>query len=152
MAKRYVSGDAETRRNMRELAKYVATPANQAARKALRPMLAAAKRNAKESDETGSLRKSLTVKRQTKSPKLHPRFRVGPDAGYVGPDGRKPVRYAHLINYGKVNSDGSQTPGTRFMDRAFEENAQGTVDIFGKELGPAIEKRAAQLAAKQRKP
>jgi len=150
MASRYVTGDAETRRNLRELARYVSTPATAAARKALRPMLAAAKQNAKESDDTGALRSSLTIKKQSKSSKLHPRFRVGPDAGHQKA-GRRPVKYAHIVNYGKVNRDGSVTPGTRFMDRAFEAEAQGTVDRFGKELGPAIEKHAAKLGAKSRK-
>lgn len=145
-----LSGVRQTQMNLRELGQYVSTPANAAARKALRPTLAEAKANAPV--RFGFLKKALTIKKG-RSPKARPKFRVGPDAAAEGPNGEKPVRYAHLSEWGRApNKNGKGGyKGTRWLTRAYQSTRDGVSAIFGAEIGPAMEKRAAQLAKKARR-
>ncbi len=140
MARR-VTGDRETARAFRQLAKFVSVPTNSASRFALRPMLAEAKRNAPK--RSGLLKKSLGIKRDTRSPKLRPVHWIGPLARF-----KDVFRYAHLTNFGHLNRDGSVTVGTRWMDRAFEATKDEVVRRFGDRIGTELEKRAARVRAK----
>lgn len=124
----------------------LATPMAAASRKALRPMLKQAKATAPV--DSGDLKKSLTVKRSRRVPKGVVEHQVGPSKDYVGADGSKPIRYAHLTEFGKA--DGSQK-GTRWMSRAFEETKAETIEEFGKAMGPEIEKAAARRAKRRAK-
>jgi HK97 gp10 family phage protein len=144
-----VQGIRQTQMNLRELGQYVSTPANSAARKALRPTLAEAKSNAPK--KYGLLRKSLTIKK-SRSSKYRPKFRVGPVASAEGPNGEKPIKYAHITEFGRApNKSGKGgMKGTRWLTRAYESTRDGVSAIFGAEIGPAIEKRAAKLAQKAR--
>ncbi len=135
-----ITGADALARALASLEGSVTAPINAAARKALQPMLRAAKAAAPRDD--GDLQKSLTIKR-TKSPKSKPKHVVGPAANYVGKDGAKPVRYAHLTEFG--SADGTKA-GTRWMTGAFEETANQVIDELGKALGPEIEKAAARRA------
>jgi HK97 gp10 family phage protein len=141
-----VTGYRETIAAFRELARYVAIPANEASRYALAPTLAAAKANAPK--RSGLLRRSLTIRRSTRGSKLKPRHYVGPDNSVVGPKGEKPIKYAHIDEFGRApNKDGKgRVQGTRFLTRAYEETKELVVKRFGERMGPAIEARAAKLA------
>jgi HK97 gp10 family phage protein len=145
-----VHGVRQTKLNLRELGQYVSTPANAAARKALRPTLAEAKSNAPK--KSGLLRKSLTIKK-SRSQKARPKFRVGPDAATEGPNGEKPIKYAHITEFGRAPNKGGKggMKGTRWLTRAYESTRDGVSAIFGAEIGPAIEKHAARLAQKARR-
>ena len=128
---------------LREVAPQAVTGMNNAARKALQPVLKQARANAPVDD--GDLKKALTIKRDGKAPRRQSRFVVGPSAAYTGKDGSKPVRYAHLTEFGRA--DGSRA-GTRWMTRAWEQTQGGILDTLGKETWPEIEK-AVESAAKR---
>lgn len=140
MAGSKITGADDLARALASLEGSVTAPINAAARKALQPMLKAARAAAPVDD--GDLKKSLTIKK-AKSPKSKPKHVVGPAANFVGKDGAKPVRYAHIVEFGPA--DGS-SPGARFLSGAFEETASQVIDELGKALGPEIEKAAARRA------
>lgn len=141
-----MSGADDVARALRELGGAIKTPINAASRKALRPQLAAAKKNAPVKD--GDLKRSLTIKRDSKAPKSKPTHVVGPKADYVGKDGAKPVKYAHIVEFG--SADGTKA-GTRFLTRAFEETADQVLKTLGDQIGPEIEKAAARKAKRRAK-
>lgn len=140
MAGSKITGADDLAKALASLGGSLTAPLNAAARKSLRPMLAAAMRNAPKDD--GDLAKSLTIK-PAKSPKSRPKHVVGPAANYVGKDGAKPVRYAHLTEFG--TADGTQA-GTRWMTASFEETADQTIKELGAAIGPEIEKAAVRRA------
>ena len=128
------------------------TPIQQAQRKALRPMLARAKANLKANGNvlSGELFKLLAIIRNRRASRARPEMMIGPDKA-KGPGYRK----AHLIEFGTApHMIGPRMhPGARafpFMRPAFEETSEQAVDIFGKAIGPAVERRAAQLARRKR--
>lgn len=140
MAGSKITGADDLAKALASLEGSVTAPINAASRKALVPLRNAARAAAPVDD--GDLKKSLTIKK-AKSPKSKPKHVVGPAANYVGKDGAKPVRYAHLTEFG--TADGTQA-GTRWMTGAFEETANQVIDELGKALGPEIEKAAARRA------
>ncbi|MEQ8444866.1 MAG: HK97 gp10 family phage protein [Pelagibacterium sp.] len=140
------TGADDIARALAELGTAIGTPVNAASRKALRPMLKAAKKNAPKDD--GDLQKSLTIKRNTKAPRGVSVHVVGPASNYVGADGAKPVRYAHITEFG--TADGT-VAGTRWLTRAFDETSKETLDTLGREIGPEIEKAAAKRARRRAK-
>lgn len=159
-----VKGSRETAAALRELSRYVSTPMGTASRFALQPTLKAAKSNAKAipfKEDTGALEESMTIKKASDSKPLNQKYQVGPDASYEKqtPYGiRKPVKYAHLDEFGTAPhyqpGRGVVHPGQRptpFLTPAYFETREQVPKRFGDKLGPALEKRAAQLAAKQRK-
>jgi HK97 gp10 family phage protein len=154
MAK-FVRGTAELRRSFNDLKRHLAVPLNQAGRESLRVTLAEARRNAPVDD--GDLKKALAIRRDdANSTPLAPKFKVGVRSDYRGVAGRRPIRYAHLIEFGVSPhplKGGAQHPGTRanpFMRQAFEATKKEVIARVGKYLGPAIERRAARLAKKVR--
>tara|TARA_R110000868_G_scaffold27661_22_gene104681 strand:+ start:1444 stop:1881 length:438 start_codon:yes stop_codon:yes gene_type:complete len=120
------------------------TPISTASRKSLAPMLAAAKRNAPKDD--GDLRRSLTIKKNSKSSKARPQHVVGPRADYVGKDGSKPVRYAHITEFG--TADGT-VQGTRWLTQAFEETSDDVLKSLAAGIAPEIEKHLARKAKRK---
>ena len=151
MAAKRVTGASEATRAMRELARLVGPAGNAACKRALEPTLAVAKQGVPE--DTGTLKKSLIIKRDSQSPKTKPRYAVGPDAAAKGKDGRRPVRYAHLAEFGRAaNANGTGGMlGSRFLTKAYEATKEQVVTIFGREIGPAIEKQAARIAVQKAK-
>jgi hypothetical protein len=114
-------------------------------RAALRPMLRAAKAGAPR--DKGLLRKALAIKQASKR-KLRPSFIVGPRNDVVGPDGERPIRYAHLTEFGRAagkNGKGGM-PGTRWLTAAFKATAGAVLDTMERELPKEIEKAAAKVA------
>jgi hypothetical protein len=151
-----VRGSRETSAALRALAKQVAVPLNATSRYALQPTLAAARRNVRAQqfeESTGALAASLTIKRLPKSSKVNPRHRVGPAADFQRGD-RKPVRYAHLVEFGtvaKTRAGGIEWPGSAphpFLTPAYYATRDEVVKRFGARIGPEMEKRAAKLNKK----
>jgi HK97 gp10 family phage protein len=152
-----VTGGKETARNFRQLAMFISVPLNAASRFALQPTLKAARRNVRSldlEDTTGALAASLTIKRDPKSHKVNPVHKVGPGADFER-NGRKPVRYAHLVEFGTAPRSkpgrGSTHPGAApkpFLTPAFHSTKQEVVKRFGERYGPEMEKRAAKLNKK----
>lgn len=145
-----VRGASETARAFRELARLVAGPGNSASKRALEPMLAETKLNLERNRSvvTKKLMKALTIKRDAKSPRTKPTYRIGTLQG-SGQAGT-----VHLVEFGTAphTIKGKHHPGARpkpFMRPAFEQNKEQAVEIFGREFGPAVEKQAAKLAAKK---
>jgi hypothetical protein len=106
-------------------------------------MLAAARANAPVHD--GDLRRSLAIVKR-RSPKARPVHAVGPRADFTGKDGAKPVRYAHVVEFGRAaNARGSgEQQGTRFLTRAFESTSAAALKIFSETIGPAFLKRVTK--------
>lgn len=136
----------------RQIVPGLTVPINQASRVALRPLLAAAKRNLKANGnvQSGQLLKSLTVKKKGgKSVRLHEHL--------VGPSAANPhYRLGHLVEFGTTpHRIGKKLhPGARafpFLRPAFEETKDEVIKRFGAEIGPAVEARARKLAAKAKR-
>lgn len=145
MAKRsQMTGGKQVASTFRRASGGFLTPISAAMRTALAPMLAAAKRNAPVDD--GTLKRSLAIKKDGRSAKTRPRYVVGPSTDAVGPDGSRPVKYAHVTEFGKV--DGSVV-GTRWLTRSFEETADEVLHKLALQTGPEIERYMARQAAKQ---
>jgi|GEM_PF-3081205 len=140
-----VRGAKETARNFRRLASPLRTAANAAARDAMTPMLTAARKNARDIKDTGALAKSLTKKQATKR-RDQVLYIVGPRSDYEGPDGRKPVKYAHLAEWGRApGADGtSAVAGHLWLTRAFEATRELAAQTFALKLYPNIEKQIAK--------
>jgi HK97 gp10 family phage protein len=141
-----VTGARSMFANMRKIMPGMQAPMNLASRKALAPLLSAAKRNAPVDE--GDLKKSLAVKRDSRARKNQSRHVVGPRADYMGADGDRPVKYAHVVEFG--SADGSKK-GTRFLTRAFEESSAEVMRRFGEEIGPALERQIEKIAKKRAK-
>jgi HK97 gp10 family phage protein len=146
---KFVSGDRAVRAAFREMAKAVARPVDEASRFALKPILAAAKANTKHA----SVKKALVLKKG-KAPKDRLTFNIGGDPR--NPD----YRLLHLLEFGtEPHENAGQFPGTHhpgtaaqpFLTPAFQEHGAEAIKRFGERLGPAVEKQAARLAAKQGK-
>lgn len=159
-----VKGSRETAAALRQLSSYVSTPVGTASRFALQPTLKAAKSNAKAipfKEDTGALEDSMTIKKAPDSRPLNQKYQVGPDAGYEKQTKygiRKPVKYAHLDEFGTAPhyqpGRGVVHPGQRatpFLTPAYFATRDQVVKRFGDNIGPEMEKRAAKLAAKQAK-
>ena len=152
-----VIGARESARALRELSKQVTVPLNATSRFALQPTLTAARRNVRVlsfDESTGALQASLTIKRDPKSHKVNPVHKVGPAADFER-NGRKPVRYAHLIEFGTAPhfqpGRGVTHPGSApkpFLTPAFHSTKDEVVKRFGDRIGPEMEKRAAKLNKK----
>lgn len=159
-----VRGDKETARALRALSQQVAVPLAATSRFALQPTLKAAKSNAKSlptKEKTGTLAASLVIKKKSRSSKLNPITQVGPDSGFERETRfgtRKPVKYAHLIEFGTAPhyqpGRGVTHPGSApkpFLTPAFHSTKAEVVKRFGAKIGPEMEKRAAKLRAKAAK-
>jgi HK97 gp10 family phage protein len=152
-----VKGSRETARALRDLANYVAVPLNAASRFALQPTVKAAKAKVQAiafEDSTGALAASLTIRKKPRSSKLNPVHQVGPDSGFRK-EGRRPVSYAHLIEFGTAPhyqpNRGVVHPGIRpmpFMEPAYNSTKEEVVKRFGQRIGPEMEKRAAKVRAR----
>ena len=150
-----VRGHTEAAAAFRRLANQLAAPGNQAGKRSLEPTLAAAKDNLQQdgSIESGELLRAITIRRQ-KSSAIRPKYAVGAD-----PKSKAGPR-AHLLEFdtaphknagARAGTDHPGTKGTRFMTRAFEATKQQVVELWAKEIGPAIERQAARLAARAAK-
>lgn len=151
-----VRGSRQVSSNLRNLASYVVTPANAASRFALRPTLTQSKQNLLAlplKEETGTLAKSLKIIKKARQSKFKPVHQVGPDSQVEAETQygrRRPVRYAHLIEFGTAphqQGDGLHpgTPPRPFMTPAFFETRGEVVKRFGSQIGKEMEKRAAKL-------
>ncbi|MGE6740249.1 HK97-gp10 family putative phage morphogenesis protein [Allorhizobium pseudoryzae] len=151
MARSKMTGADGIAKAFRAVSLNLATPIAQASKKALKPTLDAAKRNleANGSVESGKLKKLMTVKRDPKNKAAH----------HVGPANTDPAyREAHLVEFGaaphyqpELNRMHPGAAAKPFLQPAFEETADEVLDIFGKEIGPAIEKAALKAAARATK-
>lgn len=126
----------------REMAKIIGRPVDEASRKAMRPILRAAKANTPHA----SIKKALVLKKDRKAPKTLPTHLIGGDP--KNPD----YRLLHLLEFGTDPSPNRPGhPGTDpqpFATPAYEAHGAEAIQIFGRELGPAVEKQAARLAKK----
>ncbi|WP_275782433.1 HK97-gp10 family putative phage morphogenesis protein [Pararhizobium gei] len=146
-----MSGANGIAKAFRAISLNLATPIAQASKKAFKPTVEAAKRNldANGSVESGKLKKLITVKRDPKNKAAH----------HVGPANTDPAyREAHLVEFGTAPHMqpelGRMHPGAAakpFLTPAFEETADEVLQIFGREIGTAIEKAALKAAAKATK-
>ncbi|WP_147377676.1 HK97 gp10 family phage protein [Mesorhizobium waimense] len=146
---------------MRELSRQIAVPLGATSRFALQPTLRAAKANVRAlplKESTGTLAASLVIKQKPRTSKVNPTFQVGPNAAVQRATqygSRRPVRYAHLIEFGTAPhyqpERGAVHPGTRpmpFLTPAYFATREDVVKRFGQKIGPEMEKRAAKLAKK----
>lgn len=64
---------------------------------------------------------------------------IGPRTDFTA-DGRVPWRYHHLVELGKINRDGSFTPGNPFLKRATEETRERALDAVAAVLNTEVSK------------
>lgn len=149
-----VRGARETARALRGLAQYVSTPLTTASRFALRPALTKAKQNVRSipfDEGTGTLARSLTIKKRKGGSKLNPVTQVGPDSSVKVTTEfgvRRPVKYAHILEFGSVGPGAHVVHPTPFLTPAYLDTRDQVVKRFGERIGPEMEKRAAKLRAK----
>lgn len=149
MAKSRMTGADGIAKAFKQVSLNLKTPIQQASRKALKPVLDAAKANLTEGHgvETGRLKKILTIKPDPKNKA----------AMHVGPNASDPhYRVAHLVEFGTAphDVDGAMHPGADphpFLEPAFEAKGDEALKIFGQEIGPAIENAAARAVARSKK-
>ena len=146
-----MTGARDIARALNDIAPGLTRPINTASRKALRPMLNAAKANLRANGniESGEFLSLLTIKRDPKAPKDQPTHMVGPDAK-KSPGYRK----GHLIEFGTAphwvgNWFHRGAKAFPFLRPAFEETKDEAIEILGSEIGPELEKQAARVAKKR---
>lgn len=93
--------------------------------------------------ETGILAESIDVKRKVFSESGTGYAVVGPLTS-VESITRVPWRYHHLVELGKINRDGSFTPGNPFLKRATESSRPQVQAAMVAVLSRAIEKAGAK--------
>jgi hypothetical protein len=138
-----VTGIAETKRAFAQLAALLAPAANEASKRSLEPTLALAKDLAPV--DTGALKRSLIIRRVKSSPKTKPVYLVRPNPATTGKDGRRPSRYAAIVELGL----GRMKRAEPFLTPAWEATKGAALQIFGRTFGPALEKSAARVAARR---
>jgi HK97 gp10 family phage protein len=131
---------------------------------ALTPLVNAAKRHAKKSRDTGALESSIGFR--VKPYKRNAGFFavVGPRRGFNGPDGRNPIKYGHLVEFGHYSAASSLRFGggrkgkkikyydarsfilpQPFMRPAWRETKDGMIAEMGRVMGQRI---AIEVAAR----
>jgi hypothetical protein len=142
---RHVQGVETTKAAMRKIAGLVAPAANEAGKRSLEPQLAVTKENAP--SRSGRLKKDLILRRLRGTPKTRPVYAVGIRPGSTA------IRYAHVLEWGRAaNASGAGgMVGTRYFTRAFDATKENAIRIWGKTFGPALEKSAARIAARNAK-
>lgn len=139
-----IIGGHELQRALLELGKPSSLNAavGRASRKALRPLLKAAKANTPHA----RIKRALTIKKDGTAPKDKPTYAVGGNP--KNPD----YRLLHLLEFGTdphpVNHPG--TAAQPFLTPAYEATADEVLSGFGKEIGPEIEKQAERIGRKHR--
>jgi len=118
--------------------------------KASKPMLKAAKQEARKDERTGTLRKSLRRKVKTN--------RNGSVAVFIGPDRRVtaevdgkthiPANIAHLKEFGFTHTSGKAVSGSHFLETAFEATKDEAITIYAKEIKGAVQTSANRLKKK----
>lgn len=127
-------GHKTTAANFRELARYVAAPANKASRAALQDTLEEAKRLAP--FKSGALRRSLKIFRLKRSPKTKPTYVIAPTG--------EARRYGFLLEYGL-----GRVPRPRpFLRPAFESKKSGMPTRFNEIFWPAFAAQVAKVRAR----
>ncbi|MEM8873667.1 MAG: HK97-gp10 family putative phage morphogenesis protein [Planctomycetota bacterium] len=102
--------------------------------------------------ESGALKRSMG--KRTKS------YRSGVVVATVGPrrgvsfeyqgERRTPAHYAHLVNNGHRNRDGSHTPGSHFMDDAFDATSDEAERVAEAKIIEKLTSEAQRLGQKLR--
>lgn len=119
--------------------------AKRAARKAVnagtQPMLKAVRAAAPV--ETGALKKAMAKKITGKG--FNVNGIVGADANYVGDDGRKPVKYDHLVEYGHKGPDGTVPPHP-FIRSGYDVSVAAAREKYAEKLASEIEAEAEKAA------
>lgn len=146
-----VRGFKQVHKNLHEVREKIEREINRIAlRKAVKPALRQAKANARESDDTGTLRRSIGVKLKTYKRKGKVVIYAGPrtNKARTGPDGRKrdPIKYGHLIELGTKHG----VEGTHFMERAFTAKKGEGFDIYVGELRIALPKAVRRVERRNR--
>lgn len=137
---------------------------------ALTPIVNSAKRHAHKSRDTGALVESIgfRVKKYSKGRGVF--AVVGPRRGFKGPDGRDPVKYAHLVEFGHFGAAGtgkkvrsakgrSIRKGTLFAQSfilpqpflrpAWHENKEGLAPQIAKVMGERIQGEVSKRTARR---
>lgn len=120
----------------------------QAVNAASTPVVKAARSKARK--QSGLLKKSLGKKVKTYPEKMTVVGIIGPrrdvQGEYKGVK-RVPANYAHLIEGGKINSDGSYTPPEPFLRPAYDETEGQALNVMRDKLASGVVKEAAKGAA-----
>ena len=137
-----INGMADLERKLKALGSE--TIAKRVLRKAIRagvkPILSAARANVPV--ESGALKKSLANK--VKVNKSAAYGLVGPATDYVGENGQRPSKYAHLVEYGHVSKTGQVIPPHPFIRTTADESLSGARDAYAEKLAAEIEAEASK--------
>jgi HK97 gp10 family phage protein len=120
--------------------------ARRAVTKAARQLVAAAKAAAPK--DSGALKASIGVRVKQLGGTAQGGGKRGKVGGTmyaaVGPrrkferNGNKPSKYAHLVHNGKINADGSFTPGRPFILDAFNATKAAAIDTVTSEIAMEV--------------
>lgn len=140
-----VRGAKRTANNMRALARSIQRPVSEASREALKPIQRQAKKNivANGSKKRGVLYRGIVIRQKKRS--------RGSVETVVSAAGK--ARYiAHLVEFGTEPhfqpKRGVMHPGAEpkeFLTPAYLDHEDRAIEIFGRVLGPAIERQAERV-------
>tara|TARA_Y100000817_G_scaffold103868_1_gene81409 strand:+ start:830 stop:1300 length:471 start_codon:yes stop_codon:yes gene_type:complete len=104
--------------------------------------------------QTGALKKSIGKKGSTNRAKQSAEVKIGPRKGFRF-KGRKPVAYAHLVEFGHVKKTPGGTvkgfvPPKPFMRPAFEAEKANSQKLYAKELGGMIHRHYGRAKTRGR--
>ena len=138
---------AQAHRNLNEVVdKLQRTAVREAVQKAALPILKEAR--ARVPRRYGHLRKSLVRKIRTYRDNAMVMAVVGPNRAYRSGDGReriRPVKYAHLVEFG--TSTAAPHP---FMRPAFESRSREATRVYAREISTAIKRVGARYNRRSR--
>lgn len=150
-----LKGDKELRRLLKRIPEKAALPAmSQAVGRAVAPVRKAARdKIRKQSEETGELRKSLSIKRVKYKRSGTVVAVVGPRKDSKNPEtGRNPANYAHLVEGGHRTPGGLWVEPRPFLKPAVEETKPQVATLYRAQLkvklNAAIQREAARLKKK----
>lgn len=117
-----------------------------AVQQAAEPMVAAAKRYARNSRDTGALEESITFRAKPYRRGDRALAVIGPASKFRGADGRQPSKYAHLVEFGHTATNGKHVAAKPFMRPAVAVAADKSFRKLGETFGTALKIKTDALA------
>lgn len=111
------------------------------------PIVKAAKANAEDSKESGTLKKSLGRKIKTYKDTQTVAAIIGPRTSVTGTwKGRKrwPAKYAHLVERGHIDEKGNFVPPKPFLKPAYDSTEHQALNVMSNKLAEGVTREAAK--------
>lgn len=157
MLKLDISGEVDIAATLSELSNAAKTKIGvEAVVNALTPVVDAAQRNAKRSEDTGNLRRSIGFRVRPYKRTGNIVAIIGPRRGFKVPDPsgrgyRVASKYGHLVEFGHMAKGGKHIAAKAFMRPAFDSQKAEAQRRMAKVLGQKIELAAKKIARRKAK-